>query len=125
MIHQTIDIDQYHWIVQVFLDSHGNDSEIIMSELYRLGIRGEQRARAEEHLQTAAYNSGMTYTCPEMRESVLVVGQSTSVRETMDTFSHELRHLVDDIALVRGIYSSGEEGDIAFAVASALLQIVC
>ena len=114
----------------MFLNSREGDSEKILSELKRLGIHEDQLLRAEKHLRRSDYNSGMTYSAPDARESVLVVGQATSVEETMDTFSHELRHLVDDIALACGIQISGEEvayltGDIAFAVATALLHIVC
>lgn len=67
---------------------------------------------------------------PSERASVVVIGHATSVEETVNTFSHELRHLVDDIAAVCGITVSGEEvayltGDIALTLASSLLHIVC
>ena len=72
----------------------------------------------------------MTYSSPELHESVLVIGQADSAEEVINTFSHELRHLVDDIAVVYDIVSGSEEvayltGNIALSLAAVLLQIVC
>ena len=105
MIHKIINIDKYHWRVQVFLNSKEKDSEEILLVFQKLNTRQDQLQRAAKHLQKTIYNGGMTYSSPELHESVLVIGQADSAEEVINTFSHELRHLVDDIAAVYNIAS--------------------
>ena len=95
-----------------------------------MNTRPDQLQRAAKHLQRTLYNGGMTYSSPELQESVLVIGYADSSEEVINTFSHELRHLVDDIAVVYNIASGSEEiayltGNIALSLAAVLLQIVC
>lgn len=130
MIRDVIDIEQYNWRAYVFMDAKAQHADEILNLLEHIGIDGAQLMKAERHLQRAVRNSGMTYSSPSERASVVVIGHATSVEETVNTFSHELRHLVDDIAAACGITVSGEEvayltGDIALTLASSLLHIVC
>lgn len=130
MIRQTINIKQYGWDVYVFMAATAADATEIIGVLDSIGISGEQFMRAERHLQRAVRDSGMTYSSGRTRESVMVISQSTSPEETINTFSHELRHLADDIAEALHIPNRGEEvayltGDVACALAGSLLYIAC
>jgi hypothetical protein len=130
MIRQTINIEQYGWDVYVFMAATAADAPEIIGVLESIGISAAELMRAERHLQRAVRDSGMTYSSGRTRESVVVISRSTSPEETINTFSHELRHLADDIAKSLNIPHRGEEvayltGDIACALSGSLLHIVC
>ncbi len=130
MIREVIDIEQYNWRAYVFMDAKAQHAAEILNLIEHIGIDGAQLMKAERHLQRAVRNSGMTYSSPSERASVVVIGHATSVEETVNTFSHELRHLGDDLAEACGIPHHGEEiayitGDVACALAGSLLRVVC
>lgn len=130
MIQQDVYIEREDWLVHCFLATNRDDTEPILSLLEDIGITPQQMMRAERHIYRATLNSGMTYSNPIKRKSVFVVAATTSDEEMVNTFSHELRHLVDDIAEANGIPTNGEHiayltGDIAMAIAANLLQLAC
>ena len=131
MISDEILIEQYDWRVYVYLAASKDDAPEILRKLEYIGIDGQQYMRAERHLQKAFRdNTGMTYSNLDTRTSMMVIGRSTTVEETVNTFSHELRHLGDDLAEACRIPHHGEEiayltGDVACALAGSLLRIVC
>lgn len=131
MIRDEILIEQYDWRVYVYLAATKDDAPEILRKLESIGIDGQQYMRAERHLQKAFHdNTGMTYSNLDTRTTVMVIGRSTSEAETVNTFSHELRHLGDDFAEACTIPHHGEEiayltGDIACVLAGSLLRIVC
>lgn len=130
MIRQTINIEQYGWDVYVFMAATATDAPEIIGVLESIGISASQFMRAERHLQRAVRDSGMTYSSGKTRESVMVIAHSTSPEETINTFTHELRHLADDIAEAMNIPHRGEEvayltGDVGGAIAGSLLHIAC
>ena len=130
MIRQLIHIEQYDWDARVFMGSTATDAKEILTTLEDIGISAQQFMRAERHLERALRDSGMTYSSAKTRSSVVVIAHSTSPEQTINTFTHELRHLSDDIAEASGIPHRGEEvaylaGDVACSLAGTLLQIVC
>ncbi len=130
MIREVIDIEQYPWRVYAYMGATAKDTPEILDKLESIGINAAQFMRAERHIHRAARDSGMTYSSPYTRASVMVIGHSSSEQETVNTFSHELRHLTDDIAEFYSINPRGEEvayltGDIALALAGSLLHVVC
>lgn len=131
MIRDEIIIDQYDWHVHVYMVAAENDAQEILTKLDKIGIKASEYMRAERHLQKAFRdNTGMTYSNPDTRTSVMVIGRSSSEAETVNTFSHELRHLADDLAEACAIPLHGEEiayltGDVACVLAGSLLRIVC
>ncbi len=130
MIKQTIHIKAYDWLVYCYFDTSSDNANEILSLINDIGINDEQFHKAEKHLLNTNSNSGLTYTNTDKHTSVVVVSQTTSPAETLNTFTHELRHLVDDIALVANIPNKGEEiayltGNIALKLASNLLDVAC
>ena len=57
-------------------------------------------------------DTGFTYSNKDRRESVIVIGLHSSPPEFINSFEHELRHLVDDIAHTYGLEMAGE--DVAY-----------
>lgn len=130
MIRKEIHIEQYRWHLYAYLAAAPEDADEILTMVEEIGIDAQELMKAERHLRYSACDGGMTYSSLADRTSVMVVGVSTSDAEALNTFSHELRHLADDISLACNIPSRGEEvayltGDIALALAASLLHIVC
>lgn len=63
-------------------------------------------------------NTGLTYSNIAFRSTVMVIGLFSSRREFFNSYTHEQRHLQDDLANMNGIDLDGEDiayisGDIA------------
>ena len=131
MICESLYIEQYDWTVYCFFDVRSVDeAESILSLLQTLGITKRLYEEVEEYFERASLDTGFTYTKSYQCESVMVVGSASSVGEAFNTFSHELRHLVDDIAKEYSIPKTGERvayltGDIAMALFSGIEHVVC
>lgn len=130
MIREKLYIEPYDWTVYAYMDAKSKNAEEILLQVEQIGISAAELMKAERHLQKAVRNSGMTYSSGTKRESVVVIAHSTSEQETLNTFTHELRHLVDDIAIASGVPSSGEEvayltGNISLGLAAGLLKTIC
>ena len=78
-------------------------------------------------LMTACdFNCGFTFTNPEDKTAVVLIGPSTSGAEFKDTFTHEMYHLAEGIAADIGIELSKEvPAYIAGNAARELSDIVC
>lgn len=86
--------------------------------------------RAEEKLFDDNENEGFTYSNLSEKKSVVVVGESTNGGEFLNSFSHELRHLADDISSYYGMIDRGEEvayltGDLANSVSDIVCLLSC
>lgn len=130
MIKQKLYIDHYDWLVYCFFDTAEKDAPAILRLLDTIGINDEQYEQASAHLHSTERNNGMTYSHPKHNISIMVISETTSPAETLNTFTHELRHLVDDISRALRIEQNGEEvayltGDIALRLASHLLYLTC
>lgn len=75
-------------------------------------------------------DTGFTFSNPTMRTSVVVLGRQSSGAEFLNSFTHELRHLTDDIATAYDYPIRGEEvaylaGDIALKLSDIVCQQSC
>ena len=130
MTKNKIYIDRYDWTVYCFFDTKIKDATAVLERLDQVGIPDREYYDAAANLYSGEINSGLTYTNPDRRTSVIVISHTTSPEQTLNTFTHELRHLADDIAAVCDIPSHGEQvayltGDIAMTLAANLLHIAC
>lgn len=130
MICRNIYIEQYDWEVHCYFAVDKYYTERILSVLNKLGCSDSIFSQVEKKLRKNERNAGFTYSNPEKRESLLVVGLATSSAEYVNSISHELRHLCDDISAVYNIASKGEKiayltGDIAEQLADVIQVLVC
>lgn len=130
MICRDIYIEQYDWEVHCYFAVNKYYTERILSVLSELGCSDSIFYQVEKKLARNEKNAGFTYSNPDKQESLLVVGLATSNEEYVNSISHELRHLCDDIASVYDIPSKGEEvacltGDIAGKLADIIQVLVC
>lgn len=102
------------WRVHVFLDIDPSCTDEIMETLFYSGIDGMHAKQAYENLMRGEINSGLCYSNHEKRESVVVIGKTSSASETFNSTMHEFAHLVSHIAKADGLDNSGEH--IAYTV---------
>ena len=77
-------------------------------------------------MDTCLYNCGLTFTNPEKKTAVVLIGPTTSGAEFQDSFVHETYHLAEAIAADIGIDLSREvPAYIAGDAARALSEVVC
>lgn len=130
VIQQQVHIDKYDWDLFCYFDTKSRDAATVLERLDRIGIPNQEYYKATELLYSGSRNSGLTYTHPDKRTSIVVITHTTSPEQTLNTFSHELRHLADDIAWANDIPARGEQvayltGDIAMTLAANLLHLAC
>lgn len=123
MIERTIHIND--WCADVFLCFRHYDENVLEDALRRVGAPIGVVARMREIARDDEYNTGFTYSNPDMKRSVVVIGKAVSGREFMNTFVHEVRHLADDIAISSGMPLRGEKvAYLSGSIASCLFDLV-
>lgn len=60
-------------------------------------------------MRSGKLDTGFTYSNHVHRSTVLVIGKASSRREFFNSYTHEFRHLVDDLGKMNGISLSGEQ----------------
>lgn len=92
------------WLLTIFYcPSRQDDNEAVLNALFEAGCKGRQWQRAQSVLRSGAYNTGMTYTNPVKRETVMVIGRATSAEQFINTFTHEKWHCCMGIIRALGI----------------------
>lgn len=130
MERQTIYLEKYDWAASVFYDTAGKDIRYILSALLDLGCTGKWLENSRRVLGRGNDNVGMTFSNPRLRESVMVMGHASSLREFLNTWQHEMTHLCRHICEHYDIDPFSEEaaylaGDIAAEMHSVLSHYIC
>lgn len=123
-------IRKYRWQVRIYYAVTCYHSSQILDYLCELNCPENIYSRAEKHLLRGDLNTGFTFSNKRIRGSVMVVGLSSSPSEFLNSFEHEVRHLVDDIADAYDISHNGEEvaylvGDINSLLWDDVHDFVC
>ena len=85
--------------------------EEILSLMQDLGASDIEIRKASDSMREGSPNVGLTYSAPERRETVMVIGRADSPEEFQNTFDHEKGHLVKHICLADRIDPFGEEAE--------------
>lgn len=109
MIRQEIYIPKYDWTVLVFYAVKCYYLYDIMKELQRIGCSDENMRRAYENISACRLDTGLTYSNPEKKASVVVIGLASSAEEYENSIVHEREHLVQQIAEAYDLDPLGEE----------------
>lgn len=123
MISRIIHIN--NWDVNVFVCISHYDEKVLEDALYEVDAPISIIVRMRQISRDDEYNTGFTYSNPDLRKSVVVIGKAISGKEFLNTFIHETRHLVDDIANADGMSLRGE--DVAYLsgeISSKLYDLV-
>lgn len=124
MIYRNIKIGRWH--VCFIFAPNGYDDNAILDILYDLDASDYILVKAGKKLREARPNEGFTFTNPQMKEALVVIGPTTSGEEFQDTLVHELHHLAVAVAESLGVDLESETpAYIAGDFAKKLSHIVC
>lgn len=129
MIRQQFDISKYDWKVEVYYAVDCYYTDEIMGRLYDIGCRGDDLRTAYENLSAGKPDTGLTYSNYSTRQTVMVIGITSSATQFQNSYDHERKHLEAHIAAALGIdpwgeeicYLSGEIGQLMFEKARLML----
>lgn len=118
MIKQKFYIDKLDWKVYIYYAVDCYYTEEILGKLESIGCSEKILKEAKENMIACKMNTGLTYSNIAFRSTVMVIGLFSSRREFFNSYTHEQRHLQDDLANMNGIDLDGEDiayisGDIA------------
>lgn len=133
MIRQDIYLKPWNWRCRIYyaIDTYYVDD--IIDDLVSIGCSGTDLESAKRNLIEGNLNTGLTYTSPEDRSSVVVIAQTTSAAEFQNSYDHEKGHLAKQISRCLQLDPYGEEtqylagaiGQATFKVARAFLCDHC
>ncbi|MBO7684826.1 MAG: hypothetical protein J6Y20_04665 [Lachnospiraceae bacterium] len=128
MIRRDLDIGRWHVEFYFALDDY--DIDEILGRLYFFGAGERVLRKARFLMRSGEPNQGFTFSNPYDRVSVVVVGPTTSGRQFQNTFTHELRHLINGIARSLGVVLDSETssymtGDAAMSLADVVCRLGC
>ena len=129
MIRQQFDISKYDWKVEVYYAVDCYYPDELMGRLYDIGCRGDDLQTAYENLSAGKPDTGLTYSNYGTRQTVMVIGITSSAAQFQNSYDHERKHLEAHIAAALGIdpwgeeicYLSGEIGQLMFEKARLML----
>ena len=129
MIRQIIHLDRWRWDIIVYYGAGVDDADEIMESLARCGCSGETLGLAGDNLFSGDLDTGLTYTNPRERMSIMVIGKWSAPEEFWNTLDHEkghaARHIGDALFLDVGgeaqQYLAGEIAKKMYRVARHFL----
>lgn len=130
MREQKFTYDRYKWNIKVFYDVSCSDSTAIVYELTEIGCSGENLYRAQQNIDSCNKNCGITFANINSREMVVVITETTSCKEFLNTVVHELHHMAEFIARADRIPQTGEEisyiaGDLSSLMFDEISKKIC
>ena len=130
MVRQQIYIHRYHWNVIVYYDTTYRDAYRILDELDDIGVDDATYSKAKRNLVAGMVDTGLTFSNPEERTSVMVLSRTSTKAEFANTWIHELLHCAEHIALACGLDPNGEPkayvgGELARAMQPVAARFMC
>lgn len=133
MIVQDFALGRIGWRVKVFYAVTGYYIHDILRALREIGCRGEDLAKAYRQMFNFQLDTGITFSNPETRDSVMVIAMTSTPQEFANSLQHEQNHLARHICQALGIdpysedasYLSGEINAMMFPFAKTFLCEHC
>lgn len=118
------------WVAEFIFADDGYDEEAVLGFLYDIDAPVPVMRRANRIMESKAYNRGFTFCNPDLRRAVVVVGPTTSGRQFINTFSHEINHLSEQISEYYGLRDHPEAsayltGDTTMALTKIICKLGC
>lgn len=92
-IRQHLKLDKYGWCITIYYIVDSLQKMEILTELNKLGCDKDTLFTITKNLDTAAQDTGFTYSSYDKRSSILVIHKASSIGEFLNTFEHEKNHL--------------------------------
>ncbi len=124
MIHRRVVINE--WACEFYFAMGAYRRREILGQLVSCQAPDPVLRRVRHNMRADKLNTGFTFSNGDIRKSVIVIGNTSSGSEFLNSFVHELRHLTDDIAVADGMQLSGEPvAYLAGDIANELSDVVC
>lgn len=86
------------WQINYFILTDRHDASSIISKLIRLKCSSKFLERAEKILYSNRRNTGLAYSNPKYKRSVIVISKTSDIGEFLNSFAHEIDHVEKHIA---------------------------
>lgn len=130
MIVKDLYIKKYDWNLRIYYAVTCYYTDEIMQDLFEIRCPERTMKKAYKNMSACRLNTGLTYSNPRLRETIMVIGMWSHPAEFDNSLSHELRHFTDHVANAYGLESGGEEvayltGDIRKELYSINSMFLC
>jgi hypothetical protein len=109
MIKQEIYLPKYDWSIKVYYAVDAYYTNEILEKLEKYNPTIEEYSSVKSLMENYEYNTGFTFTDYRNKQSLMVIGLTTSPSEFQSTFDHEKGHLAIHIAQYYNIDPYSEE----------------
>lgn len=109
MVKQTIYLEKYDWIIDIYLNYDCQYVNEIIEQLESLGISERRLDIAFDDLSSCRPNIGITYSSYIYKKTIIIIGKTTSAKEFEKSLHHEIGHCQTHICQYYYIDPYGEE----------------
>lgn len=123
-------IESCDWDVRVYIASTCYYIDEICKSLYDIDCPSHVIFMARNSMENCRLNTGLTYSNPAIRKSIIVVAIASSPMQFLNSITHEVRHLTDHILKEVGYKVGGEpvaylSGDIIGELWKDVHDFIC
>lgn len=123
-------IESCCWEVRTYIASTCYYTNDICKSLADIDCPSHILLLARDSMEKCKLNTGLTYSNPSLRKSVVVVAIASSPAQFLNSLTHEIRHLTDHILKEIGYEVGGEPvayltGDIVGALWKDVHDFIC
>lgn len=102
MITQKYYIEDYDWAVYMLFSVNKNDVKKVESALISMDCPDSFIDEGLDNIYYSEKNVGFTYSNKAERKSLIVISETDSIGELLNTLMHECYHLANHIILIDG-----------------------
>lgn len=102
MITQKYYLDEYDWTVYMLFSVNKNDLKKVESAMISIDCPDKFIDEGLDNIYYSKKNVGFTYSNQEQRKSLIVISETDSIGELLNTLMHECYHLANHVVLVDG-----------------------
>jgi len=90
---QVIYLERYDWLIKIFYHTVPENADIILKELDDIDCEPDAFYKAADILESGEINTGFTYTDENKTVSFVIINETSSAKEFLNTMSHEITHV--------------------------------
>lgn len=121
MMRQRFTIPDYGWEVFVFYNTGSMDAEEVLAMLQVIGVSAFDYTVALTNMMSNTLDTGFCCSNYSSRKSVMVISETSTPEQFMNSFMHETRHLERHIENALGIAPYGEEAAYLAGIIGGLM----
>lgn len=108
MVRQQIFLKEYDWKIRIYYYVTSYYTDEILQQLAAIGCDGDFMQTAQVNLTKGSVDSGLAYSNPSHRKSVMVIAHTSSAMEFACSMQHEVGHIKSSIAKANNYTQEGE-----------------